>query len=190
MASFSIPNIFSAISGGSDTDIGSRVLQSYFAAAKMFSNFAFGTFEEFAKYLNSKAGYDFVSHVGEVIRDNYASTDESDAMARLNDLASKSQGAATVVQIMQAAGGSGTSVNWSAGLPEIAANAGAEFVSVAENVGAGLLSTANAVKYLPYILGAAAVLFIVVKAKGPGGRQAAKGREVSSSTGGLKGLLS
>jgi hypothetical protein len=95
---------------------------------------------------------------------NSYSTSEGSAKSRLVDLARKSEGTASLSQIISAAGGAGDTINFYQAIPTITQETGAEFVQQGaqafQNVGAGVLSGANLLKYLPWILGAGAVLYV------------------------------
>ena len=155
----------------SDESVGKNMLEAYYDEASNFTAFTHGTFDAYLSWLNARVP-DFPAFLGELVRLNYASTTEGDAIDRLVELANSSGGEATIPQITTAVGGRGDTVNWAAGVPEIAyetiEDASAQASEIAQNVGQGVLSTLNLTKYLPWILAGGAVLYIAVLAKGHG----------------------
>lgn len=146
-------------------ELGLSLLRSYFDTAKTYPSFTFSSFDQFLSNAESKVE-NFATNVGELVKMNVYSTSESEARSRLSDLAKKSQGLASLSQIIAAAGGSGNTVNWSAVVPEVTAEAsqgvlqaGSEFL---QNTGAGVLSTLNLVKYLPWFVVGGGLIYLVI----------------------------
>lgn len=151
--------------GAQDRESGLRMVRAYFDAARNYGDFLYTDFDSFITDLNRKqGGRDFAQDVGELVRMNYASTSESQSIGYLQFLANQSKGQATPSQMIQAAGGSGDNVNWTAGIPEIAVGTGqAAITQAAETlttVGQGVISTLNMAKYLPWIVLGAGVIAI------------------------------
>jgi hypothetical protein len=166
MLGFSLSDIFtSSDSPAGDRDSGLRILRAYFDTSRNYPTFIFADFNSFISSLEQKTGYDFPSHVGELVRMNYASTTESEAARRVSALADSTQGQASASQMIASAGGKGDTINLSAAIPEVASATGAELVSMTQDIGAGLTGTIKALKYLPWILGVGAVIYIVFIAK-------------------------
>lgn len=155
--------------GGGDSDkaVGEKILTAYFDEASKFPSFTHASLEAFLVWADSVIP-DFAAFVGQLVKSNYASTTIDEAANRLVDLASQTSGTARLQDIVSAAGGQGNTVNWVGGIPEIAAASGSQIVSAVQNVGTGVLSTANLMKYLPWILGAGAGLYIFTLAKSSG----------------------
>lgn len=160
------------IFGNSDKSTGNTVLTSYFNEAKNYPEFQFSDYDAWITWASSQIGSDFETFIGNLVNLNYASTTPSDSSVRLATLADQSGGQATIPQITSTAGGSGTTVNWVAGLPQIVADSAADAAvlaaNVAQNVGTGVISTLSLVKYLPWILGGAGILYIYSLGKGTG----------------------
>lgn len=138
--------------------IGQEVLMAYFNEAKNYSEFLTKNYKDFISSVNKKVP-NFEGLVGELVQKNYASTSKAQAMSRLAMLANKSAGRATLPQIVQAAGGSGDTVNYVAAIPSVAKeglkDVGRGAVAVGEGVkavGQGVVSTLKLGGYLPVIL--------------------------------------
>ena len=159
-------DIFS--SGPSDKDAGNQVLKAYFDEASKFPEFGFGDYDSWVTWLNQTFNGDFVSFIGNLVNMNYASESVSQAADQLTYLANASGGQATIPQITQNAGGSGDTVNYAAAIPEVASGAASTLVSTAENVGQGIISTGKMIKYLPWILGIGAAIYLYSSGKGTG----------------------
>lgn len=144
-------------------DIGLQVLQSYYDEAQGLSEFKYGSFDEFVNYLESKVpGY--VQNIGDLVVMNSASTTVDGAKSRVADLARQSHGAANVSAIVQAAGGTGDSINWYTAIPDIAVGTGKDLVAAAvKKAGSlteGISGTFGLLKYMPVILLAGGALFL------------------------------
>jgi hypothetical protein len=150
-----------------DHDSGTRILSAYFESAKEFPEFQYADADSFIEALNQKlGGEDFALNIGEIVRLNYASTDESTAISRVQNLAQVSRGTANPSQIIGIAATTGSdTINWSAMLPEVAIQTAQdlaeETVEIAQAAGEGILATGKTLKYLPWILGGAAVLALL-----------------------------
>lgn len=158
---WSFTDLFSSGDASGDRDSGLSLLRAYFNTAKLFSSFGYPSFDAFITYAESKVP-NFATNVGELVRMNKYSTTESEAQNRLTDLANKSQGKASLSQIIGAAGGTGDTVNWTAVVPDVAVEVGQNVVTtgseILQNVGTGVVSTLNLVKYLPWILGGVGIV--------------------------------
>lgn len=154
-------DIFS--SDDSDSAVGKRVLQAYFDSAVSFPEFQFGDFDSWLTWLNSRVP-SFDEVIGNLVKINYASTTEGQAQDRVALLANQTGGQANVSDITLAAGGKGDSVNWGAAIPEVGAQTVSDTIKygteVLQNTGTGVMSTLALVKYLPWILGGAAAIYI------------------------------
>jgi len=161
--------LFDFFSTSSDKDVGTKVLKAYFDEASQFSDFNYGTYDAWLVYLNSKGVPDFDVFIGELVNANKAAISPDDAAYAVANLANSSGGKATNTQIVSAAGGKGDTINWSEAVPEITSQSAADLLAATQNVGQGVLSTFKVAKYLPWILGAAGVIYIVMLAKSTGG---------------------
>lgn len=146
-------------SSESPTQVGKDVVSAYFNEARNFPEFPHKSYEAFLTYLNNKVP-DFEAFVGDLVLKNRASTTVGQAKSRLAMLANKSAGRATIPQLVQAAGGTGTTVNWSAALPEVAKETAKEVTATVQSVGKGIVSTFKLAEYLPIILLAGGALAI------------------------------
>lgn len=153
----------------SDKDAGTEVLKAYYDEASYFPEFTYGSYEAWLIWLNSMGIPNFDEFVGELVKANSASTTIAQAASRVADLANKSGGQATTSQIVSAAGGKGDTINWSQAIPEIGYVTGSQLVESAQNVGQGVLSTANLMRYMPWILGVGGTIYIIYLAKSMGG---------------------
>lgn len=162
-------SLFDIFSSNSDADVGNEVLQAYFYEAQKYPEFTYGSYEAWLTYMDAIVP-DFAAFIGKLVNDNYASTTVDQAKDRVRQLANSSIGQAKIQNITAAAGGKGDQVNWAAGVPEIvgetAKDAAQYAVNTAQAVGQGVMSTTALLKYLPWILGAGAALYIVTVAKG------------------------
>ncbi|NJM09359.1 MAG: hypothetical protein HC883_00205 [Bdellovibrionaceae bacterium] len=161
-------SLFDWFTGPSDASVGREVLGAYFDKAVIFPEFGYSDFDTWLVHLESKVpGY--VELIGELVKSNSASTTVSQAAERVALLGNQSGGLATVSQITQAAGGRGDTINWMAAIPEIAQDTLSDVADtaseLAQNVGQGVLGTANMIKYLPWILGGAGALYLIVLGK-------------------------
>lgn len=149
--------------------VGDDLLTAYFNEASKFPEFAYPSYDAWMAFLLSKVP-DYVELIGELVLNNEASTSVDQARDRMVQLANESGGQASIPQIVQAAGGRGDTINWMSAVPEIASNTAIDLAETAgeivQGVGTGILSTAKLAKYLPWILGGAAALYIAVVAKG------------------------
>lgn len=156
----------------SDIEMGTDLLRAYYDTARNYVEFSFLSFEEFLNDADSKIGM-FAELVGELVSGNKYSTSEGQAKKRLQDLAMKSKGQASYSQIVAAAGGSGSSVNWTGMAPDLLSEVGTNVVDYATDtltdVGTGVKSTIRLVKYLPWILGGVAVIYIISFARNNSG---------------------
>lgn len=161
----------SIFDGASDEDVGTQLLSAYYNEAIKSPDFTYTTFDSWLTYLNSLVP-DYASLIGGLVKGNSASTTIDQAQNRLMQLADASSGQASVSQITATAGGSGDTINYSAAIPEVALESATEAaqyaVQVAQDVGQGVSSTLSLVKYLPWILGGAAALYIFTMAKSQG----------------------
>lgn len=178
-------DIFS--SGPSDADVGNQVLSAYYNEAANFPEFSgYPTYEAWTTWLDSQVP-DFVTFIGNLVNMNVASTTPGDAATRLAQLANSSGGQANISAITSTAGGSGNTVNYMAAIPEVAEQTAVGVVTtaanVAANVGGGVLDTLNLAKYLPWILGAAAGLYIYTMAKSSGKGVGEGARALGTSAG-------
>lgn len=154
--------------GSSDEEVGLRLLEAYYDEAKNFPSFAqFANFDQWMNHVHSKVA-DLQTLLGELVNSNYASTSVDSAVSRVRDLAYKSEGTATLSKLVQAAGGSGDTINWSAMITEVGGDAISDLTDAAQSVGEGVLGTFSAMKYLPWILAAGGALFIYSYAQGGG----------------------
>ena len=158
----------SIFGGYGNKDVGNQVLEAYFDEAIKYPEFTYASYESWIAYLESRVP-EFTDLIGELVNSNSASTTVGQAAERLYALANDSAGQATIPQITATSGGAGNTINWMAAIPEIAQESGSQILTTVQNVGTGALATANMVKYLPWILGGAAVLYIGVFAKAQGG---------------------
>jgi len=160
---------YNPFSDDSPDSVGDSLLKAYFEEASAFAEFSFADYEAWLTWLKSRVP-DLALLIGELVISNVASTSVDDSRERMISLANQSRGQATIPELVQAAGGRGDSVNWGAGLPEIAINTTTDVAAlateVAQNVGQGVISTMKLAKYLPWILGGSLVLYIVVKGGG------------------------
>jgi hypothetical protein len=151
-----------------DNENGQTLLQAYFDAAFGLPGFTYQSFPEFVSGLEAQVP-DFQSNMGELVRINVASTTLGQAQSRLRDLAVKSNGQANVSAITQAVGGSGDTVNWSEGLKVVVSETAGQVADIASTAASGALAavktSAGLVKYLPYILGGALLLYGYVMVK-------------------------
>lgn len=167
-------SFFDSIFGGTSTPggVGSQVLQGFYDQASTFEGFDYPSYEAWLAFLVSRVS-DIVTLIGELVISNSASTSINDAISRVKQLAEDSGGQASIPEIVAAAGGTGNTINWSSGVPEIISatvkDTAALAVETAQNVGLGVTSTLNLVKYLPWLLGGGAALYIFVLAKSSGG---------------------
>lgn len=152
-------------SSSSDRELGLSLLRSYFNTSKAYSSFNYASFEDFLSWAESRVE-NFATNVGELVRMNVYSTSESEAENRLKDLANKSKGLASLSQIIAAAGGSGSTVNWSAVLPDVAAETGQGVITQASEVlqsaGTGVLGTLNLIKYLPWFVVGGGLIYLAI----------------------------
>lgn len=151
----------------SDEEVGNEVLKAYYDEAYKFSDFNHATYEAWVNWLNSKVP-GFVADTGALVKMNSASTSVEDSQDRMIYLANKSGGKANVAAITMAAGGNGSTVNWSAAIPDVASETAKDILAVVQTVGDGSLATVKLLKYMPWILGGAGALYIVFLAKGTG----------------------
>lgn len=157
-------DIFSSKDDSSgDRAAGERILKAYYEKAILYpTNFKFSTFKAFVDSLEGKIpGY--TASVGELVRINWRSTDESSAIKRVIDLADRSKGSAHLSQIISTAG-MGKDVRWVAGTSQIAAetikDAAQKGVETLSSVGTGLISTVKLTRYLPIIIGAGVLVAV------------------------------
>lgn len=159
--------------GGDDpVQVGREVLSAYYDEAVKFPEFGYPSYEAWIEKLNSTIDPEFEKFIGDLVLMNSAATSPSMSADATRFLANQSGGTASVPQIVKAAGGDPNVVNWSAALPEIAVETTQDVVhlaqEVAQNVGQGVIGTVKLAKYLPWILGGAAALYVFVIAKGHG----------------------
>lgn len=151
-------------SGPSDKDVGHEVLRAYFEEASKFPEFGYTDFDSWLVFLQSRVP-DILELVGGLVNANAASTTVSGSAERMAQLGNESGGQATIPQLVAVAGGKGDSINWAQAVPEIAvetlSDVGSEAYTLSKNIKSGVLDTANMVKYLPWILGGAGILFIM-----------------------------
>lgn len=140
--------------GDSNYDVGKEVLMAYFDEASNFSEFTFSSFEAWESWLNSRVP-DLVAFVGELVKSNVAATTVGQAADRVANLANQSAGQATIPEIIKAAGGSGDTVNWWAGVPEVASGIAEDTVEVFQEVGEGVIGS---LKYMPLIIAGVAIV--------------------------------
>lgn len=152
----------------SDSSVGQQVLEAYYYEASKFNDFNFQSYDDWVNFLNSKVP-EFPAMIGELVNMNVASTTVDGAVERAAQLANETSGQASVSQITQAAGGKGDTVNYMAAIPDVGLASGAQLVDTFQNVGSGVLSTANMMKYLPWILGAAGAIYLYSMGSATGG---------------------
>jgi hypothetical protein len=149
--------------------VGQKVLTAYYNEASNFSEFTYPSYEAWMAFLVSRVD-DIVTVIGDLVIGNSASTTIGEAENRVASLANQSGGQATIQEIVSAAGGRGDTVNWFEGAQDVisqtAQDAAQLAMDTAQNVGEGVISTTKLVKYLPWILGGAGVLYIYFNAKG------------------------
>lgn len=164
---FSFSDFFSS-SSTSNRDLGIDLLRSYYDYARLNAGFNYSSFDDFISKAEAKVP-DFATNIGELVNMNSASTTQGEARNRLIDLANKSQGTASLSQIVTAAGGTGDTVNWTQAIPEIAVETGTNLVTttsdILQSVGEGSIATLKLFKYLPWIIGGAALLYVAFMAK-------------------------
>lgn len=180
----SLFDIFSSSSAASDTDVGNQVLQAYFLEASKFPEFGFGDYDAWITSEQTKVS-DIVELIGQLVKGNYASTTVDQAASRVQQLANSSGGQATPSDIIAAAGGKGDTINWSAAIPEVGAqtakDTAAYVATTAQNIGQGVMATTSLVKYLPWILGIGAGLYIFTVAKTSGHSLGSAARTLSDA---------
>lgn len=157
-------------SSTTDRELGLSILRVYYDEAKYYSSFGYKSFDEFLSYAESKVE-GFATNVGELVRMNTYSTSESEAMSRVKDLAQKSQGLASLSQIIAASGGSGDTVNWSAVIPDVVADSTQQAGQLVQSVGTGVSGSLEMLKYLPWIIGGLALVYVVIVASQQGSRK-------------------
>lgn len=155
---------FDSIFGGdSNVDIGKRLLTAYYNEASQFSSFQHPSYDAFVAYLVARDPT-FVEGLGDLVLGNYHSTSVGQAEDRMISLANQSEGTGTIGQLVQAAGGNGSTVNWWAMVPEATGDTISDLAAistnVAQNVGTGVLGTLNMVRYLPFILIGGGALYL------------------------------
>lgn len=166
--------LFDFFSSSSDSDTGRTVLQAYFDEATKYPAFKFTDYDSWITWATtSLGGQNFQDLVGNLVNINYAATSVSDSADRVANLANQSGGTANLQSIVSAAGGNGNTVNWGAAIPEVTVNTlsdtAAYLTTAAGDIGTGVMGTLSLTKYLPWILGGAAVLYIYTIAKSSGG---------------------
>ena len=160
---FSLTDIFSSSSVLDDRANGLILMQAFYDKAQSFQ-IPYASFDAYLTDAEKKVP-EFAANLGELVRINSLSTDMTSAVTRMQDLAVKSKGLASLSAQVMAAGGTGDTVNWSELLPSVAGDVASTGLNVLENVGHGVLGTLNLVKYLPWILGGAAILYFVISKK-------------------------
>lgn len=161
---------FSDLWGGdesSDRELGIELLRTYYEAARIHPGMVHSSFDAFLSSSESIVPQ-YADLIGELVKSNKYSTSVSEAKNRLIDLATKSKGTAALQQIVQAAGGSGDTVNWTGIIPDLSKDVATEVMTEAgeflQNTGTGVMSTLNLVRYLPWIVGGAAIIYLVIVA--------------------------
>lgn len=158
-------------SANDPVQVGRKVLTSYYDEASKFPDFGFQSYESWLTMLNN-IDPEFEKFIGDLVLMNYASTSPEMSADSVRQLANMTGGTASVPQIVKASGGDPNTVNWSAALPEVAVETAQDVAvlaqEVAQSVGQGVTSTLKLTKYLPWILGGAAAIYIAVLAKGHG----------------------
>lgn len=170
-------SFFDFFGTASNKDTGLDILHSFYDEAKNYVAFTYPDFDSWMSYLDSRVP-NFAELIGELVLSNSASTTVDQAKSRLYQLANRSGGEASIPDITKTAGGSGDTINWLAAVPEVTIESVEDVAELAQSVGQGVASTLNATKYLPWILGGAAVLYIAVMAgsKGFFSRRGLRGR--------------
>ena len=171
-----------------DHDTGVRLFTAYFDEASKYPAFS-SKYSSIDDYLSHLEKGDAVTTAGSILRNSNLSTDENDSVARLIELANSHKGEALDSVVLQTIGGhydtlkAGAFVSAAGG--QLVEDIGAKAVEVAsgitditQNVGAGLLSTGKVLRYLPWVLGAAGIIYIASNA------YFSKARKSSSSTSG------
>lgn len=152
-----------------EREAGLKMLRAYFNIAKNYSAFKYSDFDSYLASVNRVID-DYPQFIGNLVFINKYSTSVSDAVARIEDLARKSEGQARLQDITQAAGGSGQTTNWSALLPDLiketTIEAGSKTVTALQEVGDTLIDTAVAAKegakILPAIMRYWPIVVIVI----------------------------
>jgi len=161
-----------AIFGSTPESTGKNVLTGYYNEAIKFPNFTYRSFDSWLAYLDSRINENFAKFVGELVESVSASSTVAEARERLVQLANSSGGEATIPQLTASAGGRGDTVNWIQGVQEVTVDTVEDVSQLAtetlQDIGEGVTDTMKLVKYLPWILGAGAALYIFVLAKGHG----------------------
>ncbi len=162
-----------SIFGSTPETVGRDVLTGYYNEAINFPAFTHPSFDAWIAYLDSRINENFALFIGELVESVSASSTVSQARERLAQLANSSGGEATIPQLTATAGGRGDTVNWMQGVQDVTVDTVEDVAQLAtdtlQNVGEGVLGTMKLVKYLPWILGGAAALYVFVLAKSHGG---------------------
>jgi len=142
---------------------------------------------DFMAGLDAQLQYDYVSMVGETLRNAQAAMSMTSATNALIALADSTQGLATSTQIITTVGGVGTgSVNLTMAIPTVAAQTTVQVAETAgqavEAVGTGALTALSWLQYWPYIAAGVGVLVLYFFFS-------AEGKETGKVSGAIKGIL-
>jgi hypothetical protein len=193
ISSTQMGSILGTLFGYSESDDlpnGTQLLTAYFNEATNYpANFTYDNAADFMTAMNATggAGYDFVSLLGETLRNAEAAMSMSSSTAAIVALADSSQGTATGSQMINAVGGEGTnSINLAMAVPTVAAQTATQIATTAatavEAVGTGALTALNWIQYWPYIAGGVALFAVYIFMK-------SEGKQVGAIHGAVKEIL-